>query len=144
VTGRPTAVDTSVAVPLLAASHPAHDAVTEALAGRDLRLTAHSLAETYSVLTRLGGDRRVEPVDAALLIDVRFGPTLALPESSAVAAHLILSAAGLAGSAVYDALVALAAKLNDAVLVTRDQRAFGTYTALDAEYEVIAEQPYQP
>ena len=52
------ALDTSVAVPLLMRSHQAHSTVVAALSGRHLVLTAHSLAETYSVLTRLPGDAR--------------------------------------------------------------------------------------
>ena len=45
------AVDTSAAVALIMASHVAHRAVRRHLRGRDLVLTQHSLAETYSVLT---------------------------------------------------------------------------------------------
>jgi toxin FitB len=37
--------------------------------GRQPCTTAHSLAETFAVLTRLPGDARVDPLDAATLID---------------------------------------------------------------------------
>ncbi len=33
--------------------------------GREIALSGHALAETYSVLTRLPGDLRLSPVDAA-------------------------------------------------------------------------------
>ncbi|MDN5915306.1 MAG: hypothetical protein L0I76_09405 [Pseudonocardia sp.] len=76
------ALDTGVAVPLLMRSHQAHSTVVTALSGRDLVLTAHSLAETYSVLTRLPGDARVAPADAAQLIEANFGPALLLAEAT--------------------------------------------------------------
>jgi toxin FitB len=41
-----------------------------------------------------------------------------------------LSRLGIAGGAVYDALVALAAKEHGAALATRDARARGTYDAV--------------
>ena len=78
------AVDTSVAVPLLAASHVAHRAVRLWAANRSLVLCGHALAETYSVLTRLPGDARLAPADAALLIDENFIVNLPLsPEAAA-------------------------------------------------------------
>jgi predicted nucleic acid-binding protein len=54
------AVDTSVAVALLVDSHEAHAPVLAALEGKQLALPQHALVETYSVLTRLPGDARVE------------------------------------------------------------------------------------
>lgn len=58
-------MDTSVTVPWLMSSHPSHGSVTAAVDGLRLRLTGHSLAEPYSILTRLPGDARVAPPDAA-------------------------------------------------------------------------------
>lgn len=66
------AFDTSVAVPYLVRSHSAHQAVRRWAANRAAVLTAHSLAETYSVLTRLPGDARLTAVDAVRLIDANF------------------------------------------------------------------------
>jgi hypothetical protein len=37
-----------------------------------MRWPKHTLAETYSVLTRLPGDARVHPADAVVLIDENF------------------------------------------------------------------------
>ena len=42
-----------------------------------------------------------------------------------------------AGGAVYDGLVALAARENDAVLVTRDARARATYEAVGTSVEIL-------
>ncbi len=46
-----TAIDTSVAVPLLVASHRHHGMVAMWAKSRNLGLSGHALAETYSVLT---------------------------------------------------------------------------------------------
>ncbi len=48
-----------------------------------------------------------------------------------------LSRLGIAGGAVYDALVALAAKEHRAALATRDARARGTYNAVGVEVIVV-------
>jgi len=50
--------------------------------------------------------------------------------------HSALAAGGIAGGAVYDAMVALAAR-DGCVLVTRDARALGTYAAIGVPVEVI-------
>ncbi|MCH5645331.1 MULTISPECIES: type II toxin-antitoxin system VapC family toxin [unclassified Gordonia (in: high G+C Gram-positive bacteria)] len=131
------AVDTSVAVPFLVASHAAHEVVRSRIGGRPLALSGHALLETYSVLTRLPGDARVAPPDAVLLIDDNFVETLGLPEGVVAEAHRLLARFGIAGGATYDALVALAARENDAVLITRDARARPTYDAVGARVEEI-------
>lgn len=89
------------------------------------------------MLTRLPGDARVAPPDAVLLIDDNFVETLGLPEGVVAEAHRLLARFGIAGGATYDALVALAARENDAVLITRDARARPTYDAVGARVEEI-------
>lgn len=132
------AVDTSVAVPLLVASHEAHEAVRLWAAGRSLFLSGHALAETYAVLTRLPGDARLTPSDAVMLIDENFGGSLALPSDAVATAHRDLARLGISGGATYDGLVALAAQHRDLVLATRDARARSTYEAVGVRVEVIA------
>ncbi len=131
------AVDTSVAVPLLVASHAAHEAVRDWARGRRLHLSGHALPETYAVLTRLPGDARMSCADATALIDDRFFGTLTLPADAAADVHRYLARLGIAGGAVYDGLVALAARENDAVLVTRDARARATYEAVGTSVEIL-------
>lgn len=126
------ALDTSVAVPLLVRTHEAHDAVTAWWAGREIALCGHALPETYSVLTRLPGDLRLTPGDAARLLGERFAPALLLGTSTAGRLPDVLSAREISGGAVYDALVALAAVEHDADLATRDNRATATYQAVGA------------
>jgi predicted nucleic acid-binding protein len=131
------AVDTSVAVPLLVRSHQYHSHVVRWWSGQEVALSGHALAETYSVLTRLPGDARLAPTDAARLLNARFSSPLMLSRSRARKLPHILSSLGIAGGAVYDALVALAAKENEAALATRDARARGTYDAVGVEVIVV-------
>ena len=124
------AVDTSVAVPLLVRSHQRHADVVRWWHGQKLTLSGHALAETFSVLTRLPGDARLSSEDAARLLDARFTTPLTLSGRTAQKVHTTLSDLGIAGSAVYDGLVALAAKEHGVALATRDARARGTYDAV--------------
>jgi toxin FitB len=130
------ALDTSVAIPLLVQTHREHAAIVRWWNGRQLVLSGHAVAETYSVLTRLPGDVRIAPVDAARLLGDWFGaPLLLRPDT---AAHLpeVLARLGISGGAVYDAIVALAAVEHDAELATRDARARATYETVGARVVV--------
>lgn len=135
---RRAALDTSAAVPFLMASHDAHPVVRAHLADARPVLTSHSLAETYSVLTRLPGDARLAAPDAVRLIEGAF-PDPSLPLDPAVAGRIasVLAPRGVTGGAVYDALVGLAASQAGTVLVTRDRRAAATYAALGVEIEIV-------
>lgn len=118
------AIDTSVAVPLLVTSHEAHATVMQVVGGLELALPEHALIETYSVLTRLPGDARVELEDAAKLLDMNFRDVLAPRRKSVTAIHRFC--------AVHDALVAMAAKDHDVLLLTRDKRASATYDHVES------------
>ena len=131
------AIDTSVAIPLLVRSHHDHAAVVRWWARQEIALSGHALAETYSVLTRLPGDARLAPADAARLMNARFSAPLVLSRSLTRRLPDTLSRLGLAGGAVYDALVALAAKEHGAALATRDARARGTYDAVGVTVIVV-------
>jgi predicted nucleic acid-binding protein len=134
------AFDTSAAIALLMSSHVAHRAARRRARGHDVVLTQHSLAETYSVLTRLPGDARVAPVDAARLIEANFGPPAMLPVETAASLPATLAELSIAGGAVYDALVGLAARSSSLPLVTRDLRASATYHALGVQVVEIIDQ----
>ncbi len=114
-------------MPLLVQTHRAHPAVVRWWQGREVALSGHALAETYSVLTRLPGDLRVAPADAARLLGERFARPLVLGTERSGRIPEDLSQLGIAGGAVYDALVALAALEHGADLATRDLRAKATY-----------------
>jgi toxin FitB len=132
------AVDTSVAVPLLVRSHQHHADVVRWWSGQELTLSGHALPETYSVLTRLPGDARLSASDAARLLDARFTTPLTLSGQAAREVHATLSGLGVAGGAVYDGLVALAAKEHGMALATRDARARGTYDAVGVNVILVA------
>lgn len=131
------ALDTSAAVPYLMTAHPAHHGTRRHVGGRPVHLTAHSLAETYSVLTRLPGDARVAPADAANLLTANFEACLAPRPDDSARLPAVLAPLGISGGAVYDAMVGLAAQAHGAVLVTRDARAIPTYTAVGAHIEIV-------
>jgi len=113
-------------------THLAHRDIVRWWSGREVALSGHALAETFSVLTRLPGDLRLEPADAAQLLRTRFGPPLVLKTATSRRVADTFGRIGIAGGAVYDALVALAAVENGADLATRDSRARATYEALGA------------
>jgi hypothetical protein len=100
--------------------------------GQELALSGHALAETYSVLTRLPGDARLSGPDAA-----RFAASLVLSGPHAQNVHMTLSRLGVAGGAVYDGLVALAAKEHGLALATRDARARGTYDVVGVKVIIV-------
>jgi predicted nucleic acid-binding protein len=133
------AVDTSVAVPLLLASHPEHDAVVAWQRGRRLHLTGHSMAETYSVLTRLPGVGPDAAGEVARVIGARFEEPFLLPAEVGRDLPQRLATAGIAGGAVYDAMVGLAAVAAGVPLVTRDARAASTYRVVGATLEILAQ-----
>lgn len=126
------ALDTSVAIPLLVQTHRAHAEVVRWWDGRPVVLSGHAVAETFSVLTRLPGDLRLSPLGAAELMDARCGAPLLMGADNAARLPALLGGLGIAGGAVYDALVGLAAAEHDVPLATRDARARGTYELVGA------------
>ena len=130
------ALDTSMAIPLLVQTHRDHAAIVRWCGRRQLVLSGHAVAETYSVLTRLPGDVRISPVDAARLLGHWFGAPLLLGPDTAARLPEVLSGLGIAGGAVYDAIIGLAALEHDAELATRDVRAKATYETVGARVVV--------
>ena len=131
------ALDTSVAVPLLLASHPSHRAAARWLGARRAALSGHARAETYSVLTRLPGDARAAPADVARALEASFEPPLVLRAATARRLPLTLARLGVTGGAVYDALVAFAARENRLTLATRDARALSTYALVGVDVALL-------
>ena len=131
-------VDTSVAVALVVADHEAHEDTAQAVGARSLGLAGHAWFETYSVLTRLPppARRRANEVARLLAQDFAFSRFLDVHAHEALAVRL--ASLGIAGGAVYDALVGTAARHHGLPLATRDARAIGVYRALEVEVEVLA------
>lgn len=130
-------VDTSVAVPLVLASHEAHRVVNASVGRRDVALAGHAATETYAVLTRLPGDARLAPLDAIRLLVERFESTALLGARSARSSLAVLAGLGVAGGATYDGLIALAAKSASLPLASRDRRAEATYRRVGIDVEMM-------
>lgn len=130
-------LDTSAALALVAPTARAHSAVITRTRGLTLGLAGHAMFETYSVLTRLPGELRVSAEMAMRIIGVNFPATVHLAPDTAAHAVTRLADAGIAGGAVYDGLVGLAAASVDGVLLSCDRRAAPTYAALGVTFELI-------
>jgi predicted nucleic acid-binding protein len=129
------AADSSICIPALLEDHTDHAAAVSSLARADVTV-AHVAIETYSVLTRLPPPLRLRGAEAAMLIGRRLPSTrIALDETAEVAARL--AAAGLAGGATYDGLIAITAADHDAELLTLDKRASRTYERLGVPFELV-------
>jgi predicted nucleic acid-binding protein len=132
-----TAVDTSVVVAAFASWHEGHAVALEALARRP-KLPAHVALESFSVLTRLPPPHRVPPAVASEFLSASFsGVLLVLPARSYLELVAVVTRAGLAGGAIYDALVGATAKHAGATLLTRDRRALITYEAVGVRHELL-------
>ena len=125
-------LDTSTAIALVFEDHDAHDATVASVHGYRLGLAGHAWFETYSVLTRLPGDLRRSPADAERLLAHNFPTSAFLSESATAAFGAELARHRIAGSSVYDALVAAAARHHGQPRLTRDKRAASTYRAMGA------------
>jgi len=135
---RPVALlDTSTAVALIIEDHEAHVATLDAVRGRRLGLAGHAWFETYSVLTRLPAGLRRSPADALHLLAHNFPASRFLGEAEAADLGAELAQLGISGGAVYDALVAAAARQHRLPLVSADERARAAYEALRVEIERI-------
>ena len=130
-------VDTSLAVPLVVADHEHHRAAIDALANRALGLAGHAAFETFSILTRLPPPARRSPVAVARLIAHNFPATRFLSDGAATELLAKLGTRGIAGGAVYDALVGAAAVEHGLTLMTRDRRALETYRRLDVKFLLL-------
>ncbi len=125
-------LDTSCLVAAVCAWHRFHDATRREIerrdgAGEKLVLAAHSLAETFSVLTRLPEPHRLRPDDALALIEANWAETrlVALAAKDYRATLRRCRDARIGGGAVYDALIAACArKARVATLVTWDLEGF--------------------
>lgn len=131
------ALDTSVVVAAFASWHEGHGAAVAALLRRPC-LPAHVGLESYSVLTRLPPPHRAPADVVVAFLSARFpAAPLSLPGRAHRALLRAAVRAGLAGGAIYDALIAETARHVGATLLTRDRRALPTYEAIGVRYEMI-------
>ena len=130
-------LDTSAAIALVVEDHEDHVAALQAVRGRRLGLAGHAWFETFSVLTRLPGGRRRSPADAIRILAHDFPASVFLGEDGAAGLGLDLARLGVSGGAVYDALVAAAARQHGRPLVSGDARARPVYEPLGVAIEDI-------
>jgi predicted nucleic acid-binding protein len=130
-------IDTSVAVALATAGHEHHRASRKAIGDRRCGLSGHAAFETFSVLTRLPPPNRRTATAVARLLAHNFPDSRFLSAEGARRLHARLASLGIAGGAVYDALVGATAAEHAITLATRDRRAADTYRALDIDFELI-------
>lgn len=131
-------VDTSVTVPAFSAWHDAH-AVASSAVSDVRRLPAHVIMETVATMSRLPGGLASSPRDvlAALRKDYP-EPPLVLGAEQCWAPIEAVVGHRLRGGQVYDAVVATAAKVAGATLLSLDRRAEPTYRAVGVDYELLA------
>ncbi|MGH9362224.1 MAG: type II toxin-antitoxin system VapC family toxin [Thermoanaerobaculia bacterium] len=131
------ALDTSVVVAAFAVWHEGHEGAIAALARRP-RIPAHVVIESYSVLTRLPPPHRAPAEVVEQFLSARFpAAPLTLPGDRQRDLVRLAVSAGLAGGAIYDALVAATVKQAGATLLTRDRRALPAYEAVGVRYELL-------
>ena len=130
-------LDTSAAIALVVEDHEAHPAAVGAVRGHRLGLAGHAWFETYSVLTRLPGGRRRSPADIVRLLAHDFPASAFLAGDAAAALGPELARLAISGGAVYDALVAAAARQVHRDLLSADARARPVYEALGAHVRTI-------
>lgn len=129
--------DTSVAVAAFGRWHARHDAARDAVRSSE-RLIGQVAVETFSVLTRLPAPRRAPARLVHEFMDHHWpGPWLSL-DGQGYRQLLDVAAGGQAiGGAVYDALIAVAAREPGQTIVSLDERAVRTYQAFAAPYRLL-------
>jgi predicted nucleic acid-binding protein len=125
-----------VLVPALSTWHEHHESARRAL-GQQVVAVGHCVVEAYSVLTRLPEPLRVAESLAARALEALVDRVLAVDDDELRLVPSRLAAAGVAGGAAYDGLIALTAATHGATLVTRDARAATTYRACGARFELL-------
>ena len=131
------AVDTSVLVAAFASWHADHEVAVRELAGHPVAV-AHSLIETYAVLTRLPEPQRAHPALVTEFLDRNF-PRVPLTLSAGQMREVpgTLAGLGISGGAVYDGLIALTSLAHDAQLVSLDRRAESTYRRCGVRFDLL-------
>lgn len=101
-------------------------------AGAELVLAAHSLAETYAVLTRLPGPNRLRSGDAIALLEANWCETPVVQLTPAETWRVLRSAhrQGVIGGQTYDMLIAACAlKAGATTIITWNVRHFAATTS---------------
>jgi predicted nucleic acid-binding protein len=135
--------DTSVLVAGFVVEHPFHDVAESAVAEvrAEGHLVAHTVAETYAVLSAPGFVYRTEPEAVVSYLDEFLEGSVPIqprPEAYREALE-ILSGNRRGGAPIYDALIALTARDAGATLISLDRRAKPTYELCGVEFRFLDE-----
>lgn len=137
------APDSSVLIAGFVESHSFHRAVLPALAEVAERggLIAHTIAETFSVLSAPAGVYRAEPHAVLDYLDQFLAGRQPIPIAPAAYREALdlLVANDRPGGAVYDALIGLAARDANATLASLDARAQPVYELCGADVRILAD-----
>ncbi|MBO0881427.1 MAG: type II toxin-antitoxin system VapC family toxin [Mycobacterium sp.] len=131
-------VDTSAALAMVQRENPFHLAARARLLACRRGMSGHAAVELLSVLTRLPPPQRLSPVAALRLEATNFPESRYLSATDTQDLLRECADAGIAGGALYDGLVAAAARKHKLPLVTCDRRAEATYRVLGVTYELLA------
>lgn len=134
-----TTPDTSVLIAGFDSSHTFHEPAQEALAEvrREGRLIAHTIAETFAVLTAAGPYDIPAAIVGEYLERFLGQAPIGLQPQSYPGAMAELSKSDITGGALYDGLIALAAREARATLVSLDRRAGATYRRVGVEPKLL-------
>ncbi len=133
--------DTNCIVALLVAWHEPHERVVAEIehrldAGETLVLAAHTLVETYAVLTRLPAPHRLSPADCRSLIEANVSPETGEMVALTADGYRRLvhdaPARGLSGGRMCDAVIAATARAGRVdTLLTFNERHFAVFASED-------------
>lgn len=133
------AVDSSVAVAAFGEWHVLNEPA-RAVLDEGAALPAHALLETYSVLTGFPPPHRAAPELVDTWLDDRLSSILPPPSPDQHRTLVrTLATDARPGGAVYDAVVALTARLAGVALVTADRRAVAVYELVGVELRLLEE-----
>jgi predicted nucleic acid-binding protein len=131
------AADSSLVVAAFASWHENHEAARRAV-DTGVRLVEHCTLETLSVLTRLPAPHRASGGLVRDFLRQRFPtPFLRLTAKAYRKFLFELPERGIAGGAVYDALIAATAAEHGAELVSCDRRAASTYERYGISFALL-------
>jgi predicted nucleic acid-binding protein len=128
-------IDTSCIIAAVCPWHESHESTAATItarldAGEQLVIAAHSLAEGYSVLTRLPAPYRLSPEDAATLVGANFADGATVIALTAADYKRLVARAperGVSGGRTYDAIVVeCARKAGVSTIVTLNRKDFAS------------------
>lgn len=138
-----TVPDSSVLVAGYVADHDFYDVAKAAVleVREEGRLVAHTMAETYAVLSAPAGVYRVDPAAVLEYLKTLLDDTLPVQPCSGsyMEALELLSGEGRGGAPIYDALIALTTRDAGATLVSFDRRAKPIYELCGVEFRFLDE-----